>query len=47
MQIDDDPSWQDPIVDYFVNKKLPKEKSKARKIKQKTARYYMKNNKLV
>ncbi|KAI5334906.1 hypothetical protein L3X38_025039 [Prunus dulcis] len=28
MQIDDDPSWQDPIIDYLVNGNLPTDKSK-------------------
>ncbi|BFG30870.1 hypothetical protein CerSpe_171440 [Prunus speciosa] len=44
MQIDEDPSWQDPITDYLVNENLPKDKSEARKIKQKAARYYMKGD---
>lgn len=47
MQIDEDPRWQDPIIDYLVNENLPKDKFEARKIKQKNARYYMKNNMLV
>ncbi|CAL2246250.1 unnamed protein product [Prunus armeniaca] len=44
MQIDEDPNWQDPIVDYLVNENLPEDKSEARKIKQKAARYYMKGD---
>ncbi|XP_021808476.1 uncharacterized protein LOC110752181 [Prunus avium] len=47
MQIDEDPSWQDSIIDYLVNENLPKDKSEARKIKQKVARYYMKGDMLV
>ncbi|CAL2247205.1 unnamed protein product [Prunus armeniaca] len=47
MQIDEDPSWQDPIIDYLVNENLPKDKSEARKIKQKAARYYMKGDMLI
>ncbi|KAI5333079.1 hypothetical protein L3X38_023209 [Prunus dulcis] len=35
MQIDEDLSWQDPIIDYLMNKNLPTDKSKARKIQQK------------
>ncbi|CAL9019260.1 unnamed protein product [Prunus brigantina] len=33
MQIDEDSSWQDPIIDYLVNENLPEDKSEARKIK--------------
>ncbi|CAL2245891.1 unnamed protein product [Prunus armeniaca] len=47
MQIDEDPSWQDPIIDYLVNENLPNDKSEARKIKQKAARYYMKGDMLI
>ncbi|KAL6273710.1 hypothetical protein ACE6H2_024402 [Prunus campanulata] len=47
MQIDEDSSWQDPIIDYLVNENLPKDKSEAKKIKQKAARYYMKGDMLV
>ncbi|CAL9019552.1 unnamed protein product, partial [Prunus brigantina] len=47
MQIDEDPSWQDPIIDYLVNENLPMGNSEARKIKQKAARYYMKGDMLV
>ncbi|CAL9012000.1 unnamed protein product [Prunus brigantina] len=32
MQIDDDPSWQDPIINYLVNGNLPTDKSKANKV---------------
>ncbi|CAL8993618.1 unnamed protein product, partial [Prunus brigantina] len=31
MQIDEDPSWQDPIIDYLVNGNLPTDKFEARK----------------
>ncbi|CAL2244441.1 unnamed protein product [Prunus armeniaca] len=47
MQIDEDPSWQDPIIDYLANGNLPADKSKARKVQQKAARYYMYDNKLI
>ncbi|CAL9022511.1 unnamed protein product [Prunus brigantina] len=47
MQIDEDPSWQDPIVDYLINGNLPTDKSEARKVQQKAARYYMHSNKLI
>ncbi|CAL9007762.1 unnamed protein product, partial [Prunus brigantina] len=47
MQIDEDPSWQDPIIDYLVNENLPEDKSEARKIKQKAARYYMRGDMLI
>ncbi|KAI5351123.1 hypothetical protein L3X38_004014 [Prunus dulcis] len=32
MQIDEDPSWQDPIIDYLVNGNLLMDKSEARKV---------------
>ncbi|CAL2237149.1 unnamed protein product [Prunus armeniaca] len=32
MQIDEDPSWQDLIIDYLVNGNLPTDKSEARKV---------------
>ncbi|KAI5335513.1 hypothetical protein L3X38_025646 [Prunus dulcis] len=47
MQIDEDPSWQDPIIDYLTNENLPTDKSEARKVQQKAARYYMLGNKLI
>ncbi|CAL2276653.1 unnamed protein product [Prunus armeniaca] len=47
MQIDEDPSWQDPIIDYLVNENLPECKSEDRKVKQKAARYYMKSDMLI
>ncbi|CAL9017511.1 unnamed protein product [Prunus brigantina] len=47
MQIDEDPSWQDSIIDYLVNGNLPTDKSEARKVQQKAARYYMHNSKLI
>ncbi|CAL8082899.1 unnamed protein product [Prunus armeniaca] len=47
MQIDEDPSWQDPIIDYFVNGNLPTDKSEARKVQQKAVRYYMQSDKLI
>ncbi|XP_020426524.1 uncharacterized protein LOC109950806 [Prunus persica] len=47
MQIDEDPSWQDPIIDYLVNGNLSTDKSEARKVQQKAARYYMQGEKLV
>ncbi|CAL9000311.1 unnamed protein product [Prunus brigantina] len=47
MQIDEDPSWQDPIIDYLVNENLPEDKSETRKIKQKAARYYMRGDMLI
>ncbi|KAI5333485.1 hypothetical protein L3X38_023616 [Prunus dulcis] len=47
MQIDEDPSWQDPIIDYLVNGNLPTDKSEARKVQQKAARYYMQGDKLI
>ncbi|XP_008245026.1 PREDICTED: uncharacterized protein K02A2.6-like [Prunus mume] len=47
MQIDEDPSWQDPIIDYLVNGNLPMDKSETRKVQQKTARYYMHGSKLI
>ncbi|CAL2239110.1 unnamed protein product [Prunus armeniaca] len=47
MQIDEDPSWQDPIIDYLVNGNLPTDKSEARKVQQKAARYYMHSSKLI
>ncbi|KAI5317798.1 hypothetical protein L3X38_037505 [Prunus dulcis] len=47
MQIDEDPSWQDPIIDYLINENLPTDKSKARMVQQKAARYYMHSNKLI
>ncbi|KAI5313097.1 hypothetical protein L3X38_042271 [Prunus dulcis] len=47
MQIDEDPSWQDPIIDYLVNENLPTDKSEARKVQQKATRYYMQGDKLI
>ncbi|CAL8076670.1 unnamed protein product [Prunus armeniaca] len=47
MQIDEDPNWQDPIIDYLVNENLPEDKFEARKIKQKAGRYYMKGDTLI
>lgn len=47
IQIDEDPNWQDSIINYLVNKNLPNDKYDARKIKQKGARYYMKDDMLV
>ncbi|XP_020421392.1 uncharacterized protein LOC109949701 [Prunus persica] len=47
MQIDEDPSWQDPIIDYLVNGNMPTDKSEARKVQQKAARYYMQGDKLI
>ncbi|KAI5336927.1 hypothetical protein L3X38_016196 [Prunus dulcis] len=47
MQIDEDPSWQDPIIDYLTNGNLPTDKSEARKVQQKASRYYMLGNKLI
>ncbi|KAI5328165.1 hypothetical protein L3X38_027561 [Prunus dulcis] len=47
MQIDDNLSWRDPIIDYLTNGNLPKNKSAARKVQQKAARYYMHGNKLI
>ncbi|CAL9012860.1 unnamed protein product [Prunus brigantina] len=47
MQIDEDPSWQDPIIDYLVNGNLPTDKSEAKKVQQKAARYYMQGDKLI
>ncbi|CAL9019626.1 unnamed protein product [Prunus brigantina] len=47
MQIDEDPSWQDPIIDYLVNGNLPTDKSESRKVQQKAARYYMHGSKLI
>ncbi|XP_020412006.1 uncharacterized protein LOC109947048 [Prunus persica] len=47
MQIDEDPSWQDPIIDYLVNGNLPTDKSEVRKVQQKAARYYMQGDKLI
>ncbi|XP_020426547.1 uncharacterized protein LOC109950823 [Prunus persica] len=47
MKIDEDPSWQDLIIDYLTNGNLPTEKSEARKVQQKAARYYMHGNKLI
>ncbi|CAL9000515.1 unnamed protein product [Prunus brigantina] len=45
--IDEDPSWQDPIIDYLVNGNLPTDKSEAKKVQQKAARYYMQGDKLI
>ncbi|KAI5313614.1 hypothetical protein L3X38_042790 [Prunus dulcis] len=39
MQIDEDPSWQDLIIDYLTNGNLPTDKFEARKVQQKAARY--------
>ncbi|CAL2257703.1 unnamed protein product [Prunus armeniaca] len=47
MQIDEDPSRQDPIVDYLMIGNLPTDKSEARNIQYKAARYYMHGNKLI
>ncbi|KAI5326678.1 hypothetical protein L3X38_035752 [Prunus dulcis] len=47
MQINEDPSWQDSIIDYLVNGNLPTDKSEARKVQQKAARYYMQGDKLI
>ncbi|KAI5328168.1 hypothetical protein L3X38_027564 [Prunus dulcis] len=47
MQIDEDPSWQDPIIDYLMNGNLPTDKSEARKVQQKAVRYYVHGNKLI
>ncbi|CAL9005529.1 unnamed protein product, partial [Prunus brigantina] len=47
MQVDEDPGWQDPIIDYLVNGNLPTDKSEAGKVQQKAARYYMHGSKLI
>ena len=47
MQIDEDPSWQDPIIDYLMNENLQTDKFEARKVQQKAARYYMLGYKLI
>ncbi|CAL9029676.1 unnamed protein product [Prunus brigantina] len=47
MQFDEDPNWQDPIIDYLVNGNLPTDKSEAMKVQQKAARYYMHGSKLI
>ncbi|CAL2257355.1 unnamed protein product [Prunus armeniaca] len=47
MQIDEDPSWQDPIINYLVNGNLPTDKSEVRKVQQRAARYYMHCDKLI
>ncbi|KAI5323894.1 hypothetical protein L3X38_032967 [Prunus dulcis] len=47
MQIDEDPSWQDPIIDYLMNENLQTDKFEARKVQQKAVRYYMHGNKLI
>ncbi|XP_034213022.1 uncharacterized protein LOC117625597 [Prunus dulcis] len=47
MQINEDPSWQEPIIDNLVNENLPQDKSEAKKIKQKAATYYMKGDMLI
>ncbi|KAI5323871.1 hypothetical protein L3X38_032944 [Prunus dulcis] len=47
MQIDEDPNWQDPIIDYLVNGNLPTDKSEARKVQHKVERYYMQGDKLI
>ncbi|KAI5313509.1 hypothetical protein L3X38_042685 [Prunus dulcis] len=47
MQIDEDPSWQDPIIDYLVNGNQPTDKSEARKVQQKAAICYMQGDKLI
>ncbi|KAI5348609.1 hypothetical protein L3X38_001496 [Prunus dulcis] len=47
IQINEDPSWQDPIIDYLTNGNLPTDKFEARKVQQKAARYYMHKNKLI
>ncbi|CAL2256932.1 unnamed protein product [Prunus armeniaca] len=38
---------QDPIIDYLVNGNLPTDKSEARKVQQKAARYYIQGHKLI
>ena len=38
---------EDPIIDYLVNGNLPTDKSEARKVQQKVARYYMQGDKLI
>ncbi|KAI5339955.1 hypothetical protein L3X38_019229 [Prunus dulcis] len=38
---------EDPIIDYLMNGNLPADKSEARKVQQKAARYYMHGNKLI
>ncbi|KAI5317344.1 hypothetical protein L3X38_037051 [Prunus dulcis] len=47
MQIDEEPSWQDPIIDYLANRNMLKDKFEARKVQQKAARYDMQDNKLI
>ncbi|CAL2257057.1 unnamed protein product [Prunus armeniaca] len=47
MQIDEDPSWQHLIIDHLVNGNLPTDKSEARNVQQKAARYYMQGDKLI
>lgn len=32
MQMSEDPSWQDPIIDYLLNKNLPNKRSEVEKI---------------
>ncbi|CAL2246596.1 unnamed protein product [Prunus armeniaca] len=47
MQIDEDPNWQNPIIDCLANGNLPTDKLEVKKIEQKVARYYMQDSKLI
>ncbi|KAM1119119.1 hypothetical protein EV1_042931 [Malus domestica] len=42
-QINTTQSWQDPIIDYIINGKLPTDRLESRKLQMKVARYYMWN----
>ncbi|CAL2235671.1 unnamed protein product [Prunus armeniaca] len=47
MQIDEDPNWQDPVIDYLASGNLPTDKSEAKKVQYKATRYYMHGSKLI
>ena len=46
MSIDPSPSWIDPICEFLVEGKTPKDKNEARRIRYKDNRYTILNGKL-
>ena len=46
MELIREPSWMDPIIAYLKNDKLPEEKSEARILRLKAARYVLYDDKL-
>ena len=46
MYVDTSPSWVDPIFEYLMKRKVPKDKNEARRIRYQATRYTIMNRKL-